>query len=343
MKINQGLKIIIKWFARRSVIVVSAFIFAIGGLLIWFIFDNSIHTTEWIIIRVAAITAFFSFISSISTLLQAVETQKQREDLERPYVTGFFEGTSNGAMCFIINNSGNSPAQNIRIKFDPSPIDFAGRPLQSISLFSNPITFLPEGQIIRQIIDSSFRFFEEGRQTKFSITIKYQSVFGNLYRETIEHDLEYLKQTTLPRKTTDDYLKNISNQIEKLTNTIKEIQRSKSFPIVLRDDNPDQSETINKNISNLNEQWTIPEKIVWAVTQLSKQGKLVFTRKDVRDILGITQEEMIASYYSIIQAMREDHPGGAPKINKKYIGFFKRIERGQYQLTDYGRKIINEP
>ena len=253
MKLKLIINKALKWFSRKSVFMVSGFILAIGVLLIWFIFDNSVRTTEWIIVRIAALTAFFSFISSFATLLQAVETQKQREDLERPYVTGFFDGMSNGAMCFIIENSGNSPAQNVRFKFEPSPIDFAGRPLASISLFSNPITFLPAGKLIRQIIDSSFRFLEEGKQTKFSVTIKYQSVFGNSYHETIEHDLSYLKQTTLPRKTSEDYLKSLSDQVEKLCNIIKEGQRSISFHSELLNDHLSRSEEIKNNKVELND------------------------------------------------------------------------------------------
>ena len=63
---------------------------------------------------------------------------------------------------------------------------------------------------------------EEGKPTKFKVTIKYMSIFGDSFSDLIEHDLEYLKQTTVPGKTVEDYLKKISEELGELTQAIKD-------------------------------------------------------------------------------------------------------------------------
>ena len=84
------------------------------------------------------------------------------------------------------------------------------------------------------------------------------------------------------------------------------------------------------------------EEIMKAVAELIKQGTTVFTRKDVRDQLGLSQKEWLSGYVAIFQAMRIDHPGGAPPIGRKFRGVFRRIARGKYTLTPYGEKLLKE-
>ena len=229
MKTKSRIKRTLQWISRRSVFVITVLLFAVVILLFWFLSAGFSPTNEQAIVGIAAITAFLAAVSAIATLLQAVEVQKQRENLERPYVTAYFDGTSSGAISLVIENSGNSPALDVTFIFDPSPVDFAKRPLNEVSLFSSPISFLPAGKVIRQIIDAGYRFLEEGKPTKFSIAIKYSSIFGDRFNDNIDHDLEYLKQATLPGKTVEDYLKKISEELERLTLHIKNAQGSTSF------------------------------------------------------------------------------------------------------------------
>ena len=84
---------------------------------------------------------------------------------------------------------------------------------------------------------------------------------------------------------------------------------------------------------------THAEEIIRAVATLIKQGKKVFSRKDVRDQIGLSADEWQLGYTAIFQAMRIDHPGGAPQIGSKYKNVFERIERGKYVLTSYGREL----
>ena len=88
---------------------------------------------------------------------------------------------------------------------------------------------------------------------------------------------------------------------------------------------------------------TIAEKILRAVAQLVRHGgDNIFTRKNIRDLLGVDRDIWVASYSPIFQGMRIDHPGGAPDVRKEYKGIFRQVEHGKHTLTEHGRNIIRE-
>lgn len=87
---------------------------------------------------------------------------------------------------------------------------------------------------------------------------------------------------------------------------------------------------------------THAEEIIQAVAKLVGQGKNLFTRKEVRDEIGVSQHEWLYRYTAIFQGMRTDHPGGAPEVGERFRGVFQRIERGKYALTDYGKRLVNQ-
>ncbi len=94
--------------------------------------------------------------------------------------------------------------------------------------------------------------------------------------------------------------------------------------------------------ATLNREETIIEQIMRAVYQLGKQGIIIFTRKDIRDELGLSQEQMNASYSPIFQGMHVDQPGGAPNVGIRFKGVFKRVEYGKYRLTEKGTQLIQD-
>ena len=95
-----------------------------------------------------------------------------------------------------------------------------------------------------------------------------------------------------------------------------------------------------RNASILREK-THAEQILWAVNQLTRQGKNTFARMDIRDLLGLSQEAM-GSFNPVIQGMRIDQPGGAPKVDERFRNVFQRVERGLFRLTEYGKRLIKE-
>ena len=87
---------------------------------------------------------------------------------------------------------------------------------------------------------------------------------------------------------------------------------------------------------------THAEEIMWAIVLLSKQEKNIFSRKDVRDTIGVDHDVWMSSYTAIFQGMRMDHPGGAPSVISKFKDVFKRVEREKYILTPYGKRPLRE-
>jgi len=87
---------------------------------------------------------------------------------------------------------------------------------------------------------------------------------------------------------------------------------------------------------------TRPEEIMRAVAALVRRGKRVFTRKEVRDQIGVGSHEWLYSYTAVFQGMRIDQPGGAPEVGAKFKGVFERVEYGKYVLTSYGNRLVKE-
>ena len=87
---------------------------------------------------------------------------------------------------------------------------------------------------------------------------------------------------------------------------------------------------------------THAEEIMHAVAALVKQGKKIFSRREIRDQIGVDQDKWMASYTAIFQGMRADQPGGAPKVGSIFKGVFLQVERGIYSLTEYGGQLLKE-
>jgi len=88
---------------------------------------------------------------------------------------------------------------------------------------------------------------------------------------------------------------------------------------------------------------THAEEILSAVSKMVRNdGKSTFRRKEIRDQIGVSQEEWDASYSPIFQGMRVDQPGGAPNPGARFKGVFWQVQHGEHALTDYGRQLVKE-
>lgn len=225
-----------QFVAQRGAVALAALLFAIAVFLIWLVITGFSQSATTAAIGIAAISALFAAISSFANLLQAIETQKQRENQERPYVNAFFDGEGSGAICVIIQNSGNSPALDVKVTFDPEPVDFANRPLGQVSLFAKPISFLPAGRSLRQVIDVGHRFLAEGKPTQFKISVSYSSVYHIVYADSTDCDLAYMKQATVPRKSTEENLEALTKELKELVAVLKSVRGTGSLLV----ETPDQ-------------------------------------------------------------------------------------------------------
>lgn len=224
------------WFRKRyglilSLISIAAFVFFIGLLVSTY----DINAT-FVPLGIAAISAVFAAYSAFANLLQAVETQKQREILERPYVIAHFDTGSSSAIYFVIKNYGSTPAKNVSVNIDPSPIDRSDRPLSEVSLIANTISFLPQQKMHRRLVDVGHRFLAADKNKKFNITVSYESLTNETFTEKFDEDLSYLVEATVPPRTIEESIAELKKELHDIKTLINRVISSDSLLV----ESPDQ-------------------------------------------------------------------------------------------------------
>ena len=82
-------------------------------------------------------------------------------------------------------------------------------------------------------------------------------------------------------------------------------------------------------------------RILLAVADLAgTDGQKTFSRRAVRDCLGLSNRAWQSGYTAIFQGMRDDHPGDAPSVGALYSGVFHRVGPGTYVLSAKGRHVV---
>lgn len=87
---------------------------------------------------------------------------------------------------------------------------------------------------------------------------------------------------------------------------------------------------------------TQSEEIIRAVAELAKQGRTEFSRKEIRNQIGIGSKKWKNSYSPTFQGMRDDHPGGAPKVAKQFADVLHRVRYGRYIFSPKGKRLIKK-
>ena len=88
---------------------------------------------------------------------------------------------------------------------------------------------------------------------------------------------------------------------------------------------------------------THAEEIMQAVAALIKRKREnTFSRKEIRDELGLGADVWNNCYSPVFQGMRSDHPGGAPRVRDKFKDVFRQVERGKHTLTRRGRQLLTQ-
>ena len=244
---------ILQFITRRGILIITLLIIGIGVLLIWVLVSEFSASTIQISIGIAAISSFFAAISSFANLLQAVETERQRRNQERPYINAYFDVSGYGLIYFIVQNSGNTPAINVKLSIDPIPIDYAGRKLNEVSFFSQPINFLPAGKTIQQRIDIGHQFLSNTETLNFVVKVEYSSTSGEFYKEKLDQNLEYLRQTTMPGKSIEDNLAEIVKELNEIKSVFKSAEKFGAIQI----------ETPQQNAQRINKMARYGEEIAW--------------------------------------------------------------------------------
>ena len=118
-------------------------------------------------------------------------------------------------------------------------------------------------------------------------------------------------------------------------------------PTSVRREIPDQNPTVTRALSapfrngagRQHQVATHADRIFFAAVALAGEaGQETFTRKMVRDRLGVDAHAWQSGYTAIFQGMRDDHPGKAPRVHDTAVGVFHRVKRGTYKLSTTGRR-----
>lgn len=223
------LKKIVSAANRRLALLTMAIVLAFAIVILWIV--ATAYSDPAIAIGLASVSAFFSAISAFAALVQAVETQRQRENTERPHVMVYFEGKSNHTVYAIIENFGHAPAKEIRIKFDPSPSYMQEKPLNDVGPFANSIPLLPAGKKIEQVIESGPDLLAPDRNIRFGVSIRYEALNGQVFDEEDIIDLTYMRGGTLPSPTTSEALVQVEKRLEDIAKTFKSVTNFSSIMV----------------------------------------------------------------------------------------------------------------
>ncbi len=177
-------------------------------------------------VGITAISVFFAAISSVANLISVIDMRNERKSQARPYVGAYFEVKSDGLVYFIVENNGNSPAQNVLVEFSSIPqegyiLEFFLK--QGSSPFEKPIDFLIPGQALRRIVGVHHEVLGKDKSTEFAFTLAYCSIFGDKYKETIHSDLAYLRGTPFPEKSVGEQIGKLTESVKKLENHLDRI------------------------------------------------------------------------------------------------------------------------
>jgi hypothetical protein len=87
---------------------------------------------------------------------------------------------------------------------------------------------------------------------------------------------------------------------------------------------------------------THAEQIIRAVASLVHDGADTFSRREVRDRIGVSHDTWMLGYTAVFQGMRVDHPGGAPSVADRFKNVFQQVSHGSYKLTRRGKEVIKQ-
>jgi hypothetical protein len=92
---------------------------------------------------------------------------------------------------------------------------------------------------MRQLIDAGHKFLAEGRPTRFRTCISYTSIHNEIYQDSTEQDLEYLREAHTPGKTSEESLVTISKELRELVKLLRGVQHFGAFRV----ESPEQQMT----------------------------------------------------------------------------------------------------
>jgi len=178
----------------------------------------------------AVLAALFAGWQSLATAEQARSAEKQhelaeqvRKDQSQPYVFVDIRPDKNGfLMMLVVENTGPTVAQNVRVAFDPPLRSTTFPEVESLKFVREGIKALPPGRRIMWYFDTGPAIFENDVPKRYEVTVSADGPFGPVEEITYEIDFTILEHS---EARDPGRLKDIADQLKKTNTTLTTIAK----------------------------------------------------------------------------------------------------------------------
>ena len=178
-----------------------------------------------------AVIAIATVAYTVGTFVLVSESRKQRKALLRPQIDMFAEPLGGLVFYATIQNVGNNPARNIKIKFSPGTQDeIKTKCMQEVvERFSSlHIPHLSPGKKLRYLIHAGEKDFDVDQTITASLA--FSDSEDNPYTSDVDWNMSRLKSAIINDEMRDFYkkipenLKNINNNLTKIVNKLQKLK-----------------------------------------------------------------------------------------------------------------------
>lgn len=137
---------------------------------------------SWLNSNDGAVMAVLTFVYAIATIFILIanrsavkESRLAREAENRPYVIAYLQFKGNRVVNFVLTNTGNSVAQNVKLSFDKDIDVDKDYPLYKSNIVKEGLITMPPGFEIKHFlgVGKIFTEDEEGKFPIYTVTISY--------------------------------------------------------------------------------------------------------------------------------------------------------------------------
>lgn len=147
---------------------------------------------------IALVTAWLVLRQLHAAREQLTDARRAQAEQERPYVVVSIDSSEASAqlMDLVVENIGRTPARNVRIHLDPSPVraeETRGLTLAEARIFNEALPLLPPGRTIRTFFDSAIDRKAKDLPAQHVARVTYENSEGECWDEESVLDLDTLR------------------------------------------------------------------------------------------------------------------------------------------------------
>jgi len=169
----------------------------------------------------SALGVYYAALAVAAAAWTVHEARAERRDRSRPHIYVDFPMTPEHEVFVRVVNGGGGVARQVRIVFDPSPVDHKGRKVSDLSLFRGPISFLLPNEDRQHLFQMSHDLREP---VAFAVTASCLDADDEPCGPwTYTVNLEEQRDITGPRRTTPQWLGKIDKKLEEAVRAIERL------------------------------------------------------------------------------------------------------------------------